>query len=63
MLFFDDMLILIRSMVEISEIKAQLDMTFQMKDQGVAKKKLSTKVWRDGIHGKLWSAENDIDEI
>jgi hypothetical protein len=47
MLFTDDMLVASRSMVEISKIKAQLDMTFQMKDQGATKQILSTEVHRD----------------
>jgi hypothetical protein len=53
MLFVDDMLIASRSMVEISEIKARLDMTFQMKDQGVTKQILSIEVHIDGIHGNF----------
>jgi hypothetical protein len=47
-------------MVEISKIKAQLDKTFQMKDQGAAKQILSTEVHRDGIHGKLWLSQQKL---
>jgi hypothetical protein len=57
MLFTDDMLVASRSMVEISKIKAQLDMIFQMKDQGAEKQILSTEIHRDNIHGKLWLSQ------
>jgi hypothetical protein len=57
MLFYDDMLVASRSMIESSKIKAQLDKTFQIKDQRATKQILSTKVHRDGIHGNLWLSQ------
>jgi hypothetical protein len=60
MLFVDDMLVARRSMVDISKIKVELHMTFQMKDQGAAKQILSTEVHRDGISGKLWLSQQKL---
>jgi hypothetical protein len=44
MFFANDIIVASRSMVEINKIKPQLDMTFQMKDQGVVKQILSIEV-------------------
>jgi hypothetical protein len=53
-LYIDDMIVASRSMVEISEIKAHLEMTFQMKDQGATKQILSGEVHIDDNNGNLW---------
>jgi hypothetical protein len=53
MLFIDDMLNASRSMDKISKKMTQVDRTFQMRDQGVAKQIMDIEVHKDG-NSKLW---------
>ena len=52
-LYVDDMLIVSKSTDEINRLKAQMAMTFDMKDLGVAKKILGIEIHRDRKNGKI----------
>ena len=54
LLYVDDMLIAAKDMSEISKLKAQLSVEFEMKDLGAAKKILGMEIHRDKIVGKLY---------
>eukprot|EP00253_Pinus_taeda_P025925 PITA_25925 len=56
-LYVDDMLIASKSMEEINRLKAQLSMTFDMKDLGAAKHILGMEIHRDRKNGKLWLSQ------
>ena len=64
MLFVDDMFVASQSMIEISKLKTQLDMTFQMKDRGATKQILGIEVYRDRNNGKMWlSQQKSMEKI
>ena len=49
LLYVNDMLIVTKSMIEVSKLKILLSIEFDMKDLGVAK-----KIRRDRVLGRLW---------
>ena len=53
-LYFDDMFVEIKSMVEISRLKAMLATKFDMKDLGEEKQILGIVIHMDKKHGKVW---------
>lgn len=53
MLYVDNMFVASQNMVEIRELKAQLERTFQMKNQGEEKQILGIEVHMDKQYGKL----------
>ncbi|KAG8492742.1 hypothetical protein CXB51_010463 [Gossypium anomalum] len=52
-LYVDDMLIASKSKVEIERLKTQLNLEFEMKDLGEAKKILGMEIWRDRAHDRV----------
>jgi hypothetical protein len=52
-LYVEDMLVASKNMVEINKLKAQLDMTFDMKDLGATKQILGIEIHKDEKHGKF----------
>ena len=52
-LYVDDMLIVSKSMGEISKLKAQMARAFDMKDLGAAKQILGIEIHRDRKNGKI----------
>ena len=63
-LYVDDMLIVSKSMGEISKLKAQMARAFDMKDLGVAKQILGIEIQRDRRNGKLsFSQEKYVEKI
>jgi hypothetical protein len=64
LLYVDDMLVAIKSMVKINRLKAQLARAFDMKDLGVAKQILGMEIDRDRKNGKLWlSKQKYVEKI
>ena len=53
LLYVDDMLIASKSKVEIERLKTQLNLEFEMKDLGEAKKILGMEICRDRAHGRV----------
>ncbi|KAG8484503.1 hypothetical protein CXB51_023752 [Gossypium anomalum] len=53
LLYVDDMLIASKSKVEIERLKTQLNLEFEMKDLGEAKKILGMEIWRDRAHSRV----------
>ena len=53
LLYVDDMLIVARSMIDITRLKQQLNSEFKMKDLGGACKILGMEIKRDGRAGKM----------
>ncbi|KAG8484966.1 hypothetical protein CXB51_021384 [Gossypium anomalum] len=53
LLYVDDMLIASKSKVEIKRLKTQLNLEFEMKDLGEAKKILGMEIWRDRAHDRV----------
>ena len=53
LLYVDDMLIASKSKVEIERLKTQLNLEFEMKDLGEAKKILGMEIWRDRAHDRV----------
>ncbi|KAG8498395.1 hypothetical protein CXB51_006971 [Gossypium anomalum] len=53
LLYVDDMLIASNSKVEIERLKTQLNLEFEMKDLGEAKKIIGMKICRDRAHGRV----------
>ncbi|KAG8490001.1 hypothetical protein CXB51_016020 [Gossypium anomalum] len=53
LLYVDDMLITSKNKVEIERLKTQLNLEFEMKDLGEAKKILSMEIWRDRAHDRV----------
>ena len=57
MLCVDDMLVAIPNMKKIIDLKAQLSMTFEMKDLQVANKIIGMRIHRDKIGRKIWLSQ------
>ncbi|KAG8492016.1 hypothetical protein CXB51_015329 [Gossypium anomalum] len=53
LLYVDDMLIASKSKVEIERLKTQLNLEFEMKDLGEAKKIFGMEIWRDRAHDRV----------
>ncbi|KAG8499853.1 hypothetical protein CXB51_006283 [Gossypium anomalum] len=53
LLYVDDMLIVSKSKVEIERLKTQLNLEFEMKDLGEAKKILGMERWKDRAHDRV----------
>jgi hypothetical protein len=53
-LYVDDMIVERKRMIEINNLKAQLDSTCDMKDIGVEKQILGMEIHRDSKNGKFW---------
>ena len=54
LLYVDDMLIVVKSMVEVNKLKSLLSKEFDMKDLGATKKILGMEIHRDRALGRLW---------
>jgi len=52
-LYFDDIIVARKIMVEISRLKAKLSRTFDMKYLGETKQILGIEIHRDMKHGKI----------
>ena len=55
--YVDDMLIVVKSMVEVNKLKSLLSKGFDMKDLGAAKKILGMEIHRDRASGRLWLSQ------
>ena len=53
-LYVDEMFVEIKSMVEISRLKAMLDRKYDMKDLGEEKQIVGIVIHMDKKHGKVW---------
>ncbi|KAG8497200.1 hypothetical protein CXB51_008576 [Gossypium anomalum] len=53
LLYVDYMLIASKSKVEIERLKTQINLEFEMKDLGKAKKILGMEIWRDRAHDRV----------
>jgi hypothetical protein len=58
LLYVDDMLIVVKSKIDIANLKAQLSSEFEMKDLGAAKKILGMEITRDRKSGLLFLSEH-----
>ena len=63
-LYVDDMIVERKRMIEINNLKAQLDSTCDMKDIGVEKQILGMEIHRDKKNGKLsLSQQKHVEKI
>ncbi|KAK5773310.1 hypothetical protein PVK06_049616 [Gossypium arboreum] len=53
LLYVDDMLIASKSKIEIERLKTQLNLEFEIKDLGEAKKIFGMEIWRDRAHDRV----------
>jgi hypothetical protein len=58
LLYVDDMLIALKSKIDIANLKAQLSSKFEMKDLGAAKKILGMKITRDRKSSLLFLSQH-----
>ena len=55
--YVDDMLIVVKSMVEVNKLKSLLSKEFDMKDLGAAKKILGMEIHKDRASRRLWLSQ------
>nr|CAN77425.1 hypothetical protein VITISV_041980 [Vitis vinifera] len=59
LLYVDDMLIVVKSMVEVNKLKSLLSKEFDMKDLGATKKILGMEIHGDRALGRLWLSQHN----
>ncbi|KAL6321033.1 hypothetical protein AAG906_012015 [Vitis piasezkii] len=59
LLYVDDMLIVVKSMVEVNKLKSLLSKEFDMKDLGATKKIIGMEIHRDRALGRLWLSQHN----